>query len=96
MSIQHGKAGVTGGLRSIAGSVRQVGQNLDQSKDKTPIADYSARYADKAAAKLEQVAGTLITGTLGRSAAMLKITVSETSNIYRNRVCGRITRGTVF
>ncbi len=57
MTLQERKAGVTGGLRSIAGSVRQVGQNLDQSTDKTPIADYSARYANKAAAKLEQVAG---------------------------------------
>lgn len=57
MSIQERKAGVTGGLRTVAGSVRQVGQNLDQTKDKTPLADYSARYANKAADKLEQVAG---------------------------------------
>ena len=56
-TIEERKAGVTGGLRSVAGSVRQVSQNLNQAKDRTPIVDYSARYANKAAAKLEQVAG---------------------------------------
>jgi ElaB/YqjD/DUF883 family membrane-anchored ribosome-binding protein len=56
-TIEERKAGVTGGLRSVAGSVRQVGQNLNQASDRTPIVDHTARYADKAAAKLEQVAG---------------------------------------
>jgi hypothetical protein len=56
-SIEEHKAGVTGGLRSVAESVRKVGENLNQAGEKTPVADYSARYAQTAAGKLEQVAG---------------------------------------
>ena len=55
-TLEERKAGVTGGLRSIAQSVRKVGDNLNQSGEQTPVAEYSARYAQTAAGKLDQVA----------------------------------------
>lgn len=55
-TLEEKKAGLTGGLMSVADSIRQVGNNLNQAPDKTPVADYSARYAQTAAQKLEDVA----------------------------------------
>ena len=57
--IEEQKAGVTGGLRSVADSMRKVGDNLNQSKsnEKTPVSEYTAHYAETAANKIEQVAG---------------------------------------
>jgi len=56
-SIEERKAGVTGGLRTVADSMRKMGDNLNQTGEKTPVSDYSARYVQTAAGKLEQVAG---------------------------------------
>src|SRR4051812_20074997 len=43
--IEQQKAGVSGGIRTLAQSVRRVGDDLGQSGDKTPVTQYSARYA---------------------------------------------------
>ena len=58
-TIEEQKAGLSGGLRSVADSMRQVGDNLNQSKakERTPVTEYTARYAQTAANKIEQVAG---------------------------------------
>jgi ElaB/YqjD/DUF883 family membrane-anchored ribosome-binding protein len=56
-TIEERKAGVTGGLRTVADSVRKVGSDLSQAKEKSPVTEYSGRYAQTAAGKLEQVAG---------------------------------------
>jgi len=56
-TIEESKAGVTSGLRSVADSVRKVGDNLNTGTEKTPGSEYSARYAQTAASKIEQVAG---------------------------------------
>jgi len=55
-SVEQQKAGVTGGIRTLAQSVRRVGDELNQGGEKTPVTEYSARYAQTAAGKLEQVA----------------------------------------
>jgi ElaB/YqjD/DUF883 family membrane-anchored ribosome-binding protein len=55
-SLEEKKAGLTGGLMSVADSIRRVGDNLNETPDRTPVADYSARYAQTAAKKLEDVA----------------------------------------
>ena len=55
-TIEDRKAGVTGGIRTLAQSVRRVGDDLGKTGEKTPVSEYSARYAKTAAGKLEQVA----------------------------------------
>jgi hypothetical protein len=55
-TIEEKKAGFAGGLTSVAESVRRVGDNLNQSGEQTPVAEYTARYAQTAAQKLEDVA----------------------------------------
>jgi len=55
-TIEEKKSGVTGGIRTLAQTVRRVGDDLNQGGDKTPVTQYSARYAQTAAGKLEQVA----------------------------------------
>jgi len=54
--LQEQKATLAGGLGSVAESVRSMGDNLNQSPNPNPVADYTAQYADTAAQKLEQVA----------------------------------------
>jgi len=54
--IEEQKAGVAGGLKSVAGSIRRLGDDLGQAGEKTPVTEYSARYATTAAGKLDQVA----------------------------------------
>lgn len=56
-TIEEKKAGLTGGLTSVADTIRQVGDGLNRGDDQNPVAEYSAQYAETAAAKLEQVAG---------------------------------------
>src|SRR4051812_43648289 len=41
-TIEESKAGVTSGLRSVADSVRKVGDNLNTGTEKTPVSEYSA------------------------------------------------------
>ena len=55
-TIEEKKAGLTGGLLNVAGSIRKVGDELNQSTEHTPVADHTARYAQTAAQKLEDVA----------------------------------------
>jgi len=55
-ALEEQKATVAGGLSSVAGSVRSMSSNLNQSPDQNPLANYTAQYADTAAQKLEQVA----------------------------------------
>lgn len=55
-SIESKKAGVTGGIKSIAQTIRSAGDQLDTGDEASPITDYSARYATAAADKLEGVA----------------------------------------
>jgi len=55
-SIEEQKAGMSGGLRTFAGSVRNMGNELGQTGDNSPITKYSSQYAQTAANKLEQVA----------------------------------------
>jgi len=55
--LEEGKVGLSGGLSSVADSVRRVADGLNESPDAGPVADYSARYAQSAAEKLEAAAG---------------------------------------
>jgi len=55
--LEEGKVGLSGGLSSVANSVRQVAGGLKDSPGTGAVADYSARYAETAAQKLEQAAG---------------------------------------
>jgi hypothetical protein len=55
-SIEDKKAGMTGGLKSVADSIRVAGNELSKVNETTTITDYSARYAAMAADKLEGVA----------------------------------------
>ena len=55
-TIEEKKAGFTGGLTSVADSIRKVGDDLNQAGEKTPVSEYTARYSQTAAQKLEDVA----------------------------------------
>jgi len=55
--LEEQKSTLAGGLSSVAESVRSMGDNLNQSPEKNPLADYTAQYANTAAQKLEQFAG---------------------------------------
>jgi len=55
--LEEGKVGLSGGLSSVASSVRKVADGLNESTEAGPVADYSARYAQTAAEKLEAAAG---------------------------------------
>ena len=55
-TIEEKKAGVAGGLKSVASSVRKMGDELSNAGDKSRVTEYSARYVSTAAGKLDQVA----------------------------------------
>ena len=55
-TIEEKKAGFAGGLTSVADSIRRVGDNLNQTGEQTPVTEYTARYSQTAAQKLEDVA----------------------------------------
>ena len=55
-TIEEKKAGLSGGLLNVAGSIRKVGTELNQTADRTPVADQTAKYAQTAAQKIEDVA----------------------------------------
>jgi hypothetical protein len=55
-TIEEKKAGVAGGLKSVASSVRKMSDELSSADDQSPVTEYSARYVSTAAGKLERVA----------------------------------------
>jgi hypothetical protein len=56
-TIEEKKAGLTGGLLNVAGSIRKVGDEINQQTgERTPVADQTAKYAQTAAQKIEDVA----------------------------------------
>ncbi len=55
-SIEHTKAGLTDGIKSVADSIRLAGDELSKTAEDTAIASYSSRYAVTAAEKLEGIA----------------------------------------
>ena len=55
--LDEQKTTLTGGLTTVADSVRQVGHNLESSKTDSGLAEAAAKYTNTAAQKLEDVAG---------------------------------------
>jgi hypothetical protein len=55
--LDEQKSTLSGGLTTVAESVRQVGENLSSSPTKTSLAEAAAKYTDTAAQKIEDVAG---------------------------------------
>lgn len=54
--LEEGKVGLSGGLTSVAESMRKVAGDINESAETSTIGDYSARYAETAAKRLEQAA----------------------------------------
>lgn len=54
--LEEQKSSFSGGLSSVADSVRKVGSNLNESETESGIGKYTAEYSDMAAQKIEQVA----------------------------------------
>ncbi len=54
--LDEQKSSLSGGLASVADSVRMVGENLKTSETGGGIAKYTAEYTDSAARKIEQAA----------------------------------------
>jgi ElaB/YqjD/DUF883 family membrane-anchored ribosome-binding protein len=57
--LEEQKGSLSGGLSSVATSVRKVGANLKDSESEGGLAKYTAEYSDVAAQKIEQVADYL-------------------------------------
>jgi len=55
--LDEQKSTLSGGLSTVADSVRQVGQNLGSSRTDNGLIDAAAKYTNTAAQKLEDVAG---------------------------------------
>lgn len=55
--LDEQKSTLSGGLNTVADSVRQVSQNLGSSKTDSGLAEAAAKYTNTAAQKLEDVAG---------------------------------------
>lgn len=55
--IDEQRTGITSGLSNVAGSVRQIGQELSNAADADPLTKFAADYSEAAADKLETVAG---------------------------------------
>ncbi len=55
--IDEQKSTLSGGLNTVADSVRQVGENLDTYKTESGVAETAAKYTNTAAQKIEEVAG---------------------------------------
>ncbi len=54
--LDEQKSSLSGGLASVADSVRKVGQNLKGGEATDTVSKYTAEYSDAAAQKIEQVA----------------------------------------
>lgn len=57
VKLDEQKSSLTGGLTTVADSVRQVGENLGSAKTDSGLAEAAAKYTNTAAQKLEDVAG---------------------------------------
>jgi hypothetical protein len=55
--LDEQKSTLSGGLSTVADSVRQVGENLGSSRTDSGLAEAAAKYTNTAAQKLEDVAG---------------------------------------
>jgi len=55
--LDEQKSTLSGGLSTVAESVRQVGENLNSSTTESGLAEAAAKYTNTAAQKLEDVAG---------------------------------------
>jgi hypothetical protein len=55
--LDEQKSTLTGGLTTVADSVRQVSHNLESSKTDSGLAETAAKYTGTAAQKIEDVAG---------------------------------------
>ena len=55
-TLDEKKAGLTGGLSSVADSIRTAVGSLERTTDQSHVTRYSAQYAKTAAQKLEQTA----------------------------------------
>ncbi len=55
--LDEQKSTLSGGLSTVADSVRQVGENLGSSKTDSGLAEAAAKYTGNAAQKIEDVAG---------------------------------------
>ena len=55
--LDEQKSSLTGGLTTVADSVRQVSHNLESSKSDSGLAETAAKYTGTAAQKIEDVAG---------------------------------------
>ncbi len=55
--LDEQKSTLSGGLTTVADSVRQVSENLGTSKTESGLAEAAAKYTNTAAQKLEDVAG---------------------------------------
>lgn len=55
--LDEQKSTLTGGLTTVADSVRQVSENLGSAKTDSGLAEAAAKYTNTAAQKLEDVAG---------------------------------------
>ena len=55
--LDEQKSTLSGGLSTVADSVRQVGENLNSSTTESGLAEAAAKYTNTAAQKLEDVAG---------------------------------------
>lgn len=55
-TLEEQKVGLTGGLTSVADSIRKAGDSLDKTQDQNFVTEYTAHYAKTAAQKLEQTA----------------------------------------
>src|SRR5687767_1031820 len=55
--LDEQKSSISGGLTSVADSVRQVSHNLESSKTDSGLAETAAKYTGTAAQKIEDVAG---------------------------------------
>lgn len=62
-AVEEKKAVFTGGLTSVADGIRQFSGSLNQGEP-NPLTEYSAKYAETAAAKVEDVARYLETADL--------------------------------
>lgn len=55
--LDEKKTGLTDGLSSVADTIRQVGENLRENEDQTPIAGKAAEYGETLAKQIEKVSG---------------------------------------
>ncbi len=55
-ALDEQKVGLTGGLTSVADSIRRASDSLDKTAEQNYVTEYSAHYAKSAAQKLDQAA----------------------------------------